>query len=567
MNWKIKEKAETKESGTFIINPVILQLLFNRGIDTEEKINSFLYPDYEKGLLDPFLFSDMKKAIERIRSARDKKEKVVIFGDYDADGVTSAAILQETLDAIGIESTVYIPDKRLEGYGMNPKAIEEFKKQGISLILTVDCGISNQKEIEQANEMAMDVIVVDHHHIPKQIPKAYAIINPHLKVSGYPFLELAGVGVTFKFVQALYQEFFSDKIEQLKWLLDLVALGTIADCVPLLEENRVIAKFGLIVLSKTRRQGLLELFQVARLQIDENNLPNARKVSFQIAPRINAAGRMDHANSAFKLLREKEKVAARELALELENNNQLRQKATGQVVDEIQVLAENMFKDRKFIFAVSEHFPVGILGLAAGKIADEFNKPTAVLNKGEKESQGSFRSIPHINIIETIEKCGELLVKYGGHSQAAGITVKNENLEKFFEKMEKIIEKELEDKDVTPVLEIDMEIFPKDLDFDLAQGIKKLEPFGEGNEEPVFLMKNLLVESLAKVGNGEKHLKMLLRAQDGTPKIFESIGFNLTNGFSHLQKGDKVDIVFNICEDEWNGNKKIQLKLIDIKII
>lgn len=566
MNWKIKEKTKIKRTDLPKINPVVLNILAERGIDTTKKINDFFYPSYEKGLPDPFLFSDMKRAVERIAEAREKKELVAIFGDYDADGVTSSAILKETLDNLGIKSVVYIPDRKLEGYGMNLSAVEELKKQNVKLIITVDCGITNCEEVAKAKKYGIDVIITDHHYIPNKIPEAYAIINPHQKNSGYPFPNLAGVGVTFKLIEAIFQNFFLEKKEQLKWMLDLVSIGTVADCVDLKEENRIMVKFGLIVLSKTRRPGLLELFQVGRFQIDENNVPDAHKISFQIAPRINAAGRMDHANTAFNLIKETNRAKARNLALELEGNNQARQKETAKIVDEIKILAANMFKDKKFIFAVSEHFPTGIVGLVAGKIADEFNKPTAILNKGEKESTGSFRSIPQVNIIEAIEKCAGLLIKFGGHSQAAGITVKNENLNAFFEKLNGIIEKELKGKDVTPVLEIDAEIFPKDLDFELAESLQKFEPFGQGNKEPIFLMKNLIVEDLRKVGNGEKHLKLSLRATDGTPKIFEAIGFNMTNGFSHLQVGDKADFVFTIYEDNWNGNKKIQLKLIDLRL-
>jgi len=567
MNWKIKEEIEIDKTDLPKIHPVILNILFKRGIDSQEEINNFFDVSYDKGLFDPFLFSDMEKAVERIGRAKENKELVAIFGDYDADGVTSSAIIKETLDNLGIESVVYIPDRKLEGYGMNFSAIEEFKKQNVKLIITVDCGITNYEEIEKANEYGIDIIITDHHHVPSVVPKAYAIINPHQESSGYPFKNLAGVGVAFKFVQAIYQKFFPEKMEQLKWMIDLVSIGTVADCVPLTSENRTIVKFGLIVLSKTRRPGLLELFQVARMEVNENNVPDTHKISFQIAPRINAAGRMDHANTAFNLLRETDRPKARDLALELEGNNQARQKETGRIVEEIRILSNNMFRDKKFIFAVSPHFPTGIVGLSAGRIADEFNKPTAVLNKGEEESTGSFRSIPQINIIETIEKCSDLLIKFGGHSQAAGITVRNENLNKFFEKINGIIEEELKDKDITQVLEIDAEIFPKDLDFELAEGLKQLEPFGEGNQEPIFLMKNLEVNELKKVGNGEKHLKLFLKATDGTPKIFEAIGFNMTNGFSHLKVGDKANFVFTICEDNWNGNKKIQLKLIDLKIL
>jgi len=489
MNWKLKEKVGKEKTGLPKLHPVILQILLERGIDTSEKINDFLYPDYSKGLLDPFLFSAMEKALKRIEKAQKNKELVAIFGDYDADGVTSSIILKEALDALGIKSTVYIPDRKIEGYGMNIKAVEEFKNQKTNLIIAVDCGITNYKEIKKANELGMDVIIVDHHYVPAKIPDAFAIINPHQKKSGYPFPELAGVGVTFKLVQGIYKKFFPDKADQLKWMLDIVAIGTVADCVPLIEENRIIAKFGLIVLSKTKRVGLLELFQVARLEIDENNIPNTRKISFQIAPRINAAGRMEHANTAFNLINEKNQPAARSLALELEGNNQARQKATAQIVDEVRILANNMFRDKKFIFAVGEHFPIGIAGLAAGKIADEFNKPVAILNKGKAESSGSFRSIPQVNIIEIIEKCSDFLVKFGGHRQAAGITIKNDNLNDFFEKFSEIIEDELKDKDISPVIKIDAELLPKDLDFELAESLRKFEPFGEGNEEPLFLWK------------------------------------------------------------------------------
>lgn len=565
MNWKLKEDVKTTIAIPDV-HPTILLILAKRGLRSTEDIHDFLHPDYTKGLFDPFLFSDMEKAIERIRLAKERNEKIVIFGDYDADGVTSSAILAETLENIGLNPTVYIPDKKLEGYGMNLNAVEEFQKQNVRLIITVDCGISNHEEIRKANSCGIDTIIVDHHHIPENIPEAAAIINPNLKNSGYPFSELAGVGVAFKVVAALYQKFLPDKLEQLKWMLDLVAIGTVADCVPLIKENRVIAKFGLIVLSKTNRLGLLELFKVARLRVDENNSPSARTIAFQIAPRINAAGRMDHANTAFKLVREKNQIIARDLALELEGNNQKRQKVTGQIVEEVKAMANDVFKDKKFIFAASEHFPIGVVGLAAGKITEEFNKPTAVINKGETESHGSFRSIPQINIIEAIEKCCDLLIKFGGHSQAAGITIDNKNVDAFFEKLGIIIEEDLKDKDIVPITEIDAEISPQELDFDLSQGIKKMEPFGHGNEEPVFLIKNLLVDELTRVGNGEKHLKMFLKSQDGTPKVFEAIGFNLTNGFPHLKKSDIIDVVFNICEDDWNGNKKIQLKIVDLKI-
>ena len=564
MNWKLKEKTEVENSGSSL-HPTVLEILFKRGIDTPEKIESFLHPDYDRDIYDPFLFKEMKKAIERIQKAKEENEYVAIFGDYDADGVTSASILKEALENLGIKTKVYIPDKKLEGYGMNKKAVEKLANEKVSLIITVDCGISNFAEVEIANENGIDVIIADHHHVPVKIPKAFAIINPWMEDSGYPFAQLAGVGVAFKVVQAIYKTLLPKEFEKTKWMLDLVAIGTVADCVPLIDENRTIVKYGLLVLSKTKRIGLQEIFKVARIQVDENNFPDTHKISFQIAPRINAAGRMEHANSAFQLINEKDIISARTLALELEDNNQKRQKTTQKVVEEVKVLAQNSFKDKKFIFAVGEHFPIGIVGLAAGKIAESFNKPTAILFKGEEISQGSFRSIPHVNIIECIEKCAKHLVKFGGHSQAAGISIKNENLDIFYEELNSLVEKELDGKDITPEIEIDAEINAQDLDFQLAEQIQKLEPFGMNNRQPIFLMKNMVIQEIKIVGNGEKHLKFFLRSKDGSPKIFEAIGFNFNADFNHLKINDEINIIFNIEIDSWNGNKKIQLKLIDLK--
>ncbi len=563
--WKIKQQSNIGKVD-LDIHPVALQLLFQRGINTPEKIESFFYSSYEKDLYDPFLFSQMNQAVERIGKARSHKELVVIFGDYDADGITSSVIMKETLDKLGINCRVYIPDKKLEGYGLNTEAVKQFAREKIKLLITVDCGISNKKEIDEANKKNIDVLIIDHHHVPKELPRACAIINPKLENSGYSFAELAGVGVVFKVAQALYQKFLPEEKEQLKWLLDLAAIGTVADCVSLVGENRALVKYGLIVLSKTRRLGLQELFRVGRITVDENNIPDARKISFQIAPRINAAGRVDHANLAFNLIMVDDQVKARELALEIEAKNQERQKITERVCDEVKILAENLYKNKKFIFAVGEHFPIGVAGLVAGKIAEEFGKPAAVLQKGEKESKGSLRSIPQINIIEAIEKCAPCLLKFGGHDQAAGVEVANDNLEKFYKKLNSIIERKLAGEDITPQILVDAEVEPSDIDFELAEALKKFEPFGEGNEKPVFLMKNLIIEETKLVGNGGKHLKLFLRDANGTPKIFEAIGFNLTSQFPNLNRGNKADIVFNLEQDEWNGSKKIQLKLVDVKV-
>jgi single-stranded-DNA-specific exonuclease len=566
--WSLNEEKNIPENFSLQLHPLIIQLLFSRGFSTEKEIEKFISPNYETDLNDPFLFCDMEKIVRRIGQARDKKQIVAISGDYDADGITASVIIKEMLDALGIESFVYIPDKRVEGYGLNMDAIDMFKKKNVSLVITVDCGIANIAEVEKANSLGIDIIITDHHYVPSVLPPAYAIINPHsAKDSKYPFKDLAGVGVAFKVVQAVFREFLPEKAEQTKWMLDLVAIGTIADCVALAGENRLFVKYGLTVLSKTKRLGLKELFAVGRIIVNERALPDTKKVSFYIAPRINAAGRITHANLAYDLIMENNPVRAREFALELEKNNIQRQKITEKMTEEIKILAQNIYKDKKFIFAIGEHFSAGVLGLVAGKITGQFNKPAAVFQKCENISKGSFRSIPQLNIIETIEKCREFLEEFGGHSQAAGVSVKNENLERFYEKMDKLIDEKLEKVDLSEEIKIDAEIAIEKIDYALAEEIEKLKPFGEGNREPVFMVKNLAVKEKKIVGNGNKHVKLFLASIGGPPKIFEAISFNGYEKYLDVNEGKKIDVLCHIQEDEWNGNKKIQLVLLDFKII
>jgi len=564
--WKIREKISEKEKAKLLkYHPITQQLLFDRGIDSEVKAETFFNASYEKDLSDPFGFSQMQKAMERIKEAKEKKEKIAIFGDYDADGVTSTVLLIENLEKLGFSGMIiYIPDRQLEGYGINNEAIEYLAKEKVTLIVTVDCGITSLEEIQAAKRLGIDVIITDHHHPPEKLPKVVAIINPNCEKNNEKFKSLAGVGVAFKFAQALWRTFDPKNIDQLKWSLDLVAIGSVADCVPLLEENRVLTKYGMVVLSKTRRVGLLEMFKVGRILIGENNVYDTQKISFQIAPRINAAGRMDHASISYNLIREKEVVIARDMALEVESNNQKRQKVTSEIVKEIRAIAQKDFQEKKVIFAQSEHWPMGILGLVAGKISDEFNKPTIVLQEQDGELAGSLRSIPQINLIETLEKCSDLLIRFGGHSQAAGIKVKEDKAQEFFEKFSQMVEKELAGKDLRPEILIDSEITTQDLNWDLMLELKKLEPFGEGNREPVFVARNLVIEEVKIVGNGSKHLKFLLRGEKGSAKVFDAIAFGFGSQVENFRQGDRIDAVFNLNEDEWNGNKKIQIKIIDI---
>jgi len=567
--WKIKKK-ETEFSEEILkdYSLAVLNLLKHRDISEKEEIANFLYPDYERDLSDNSFYLEVEKATERIALAKKNQEKIAIFGDYDADGVSASAVLYETFSILGIKNVIcYIPDRQTEGYGLNKNALKYLSQKEVNLIITVDCGITGFQETKQAKKLGMDVIITDHHYVPEKLPEALTVINPHIPNSNFSFKDLAGVGVSFKLAQALVKKIDPSKGESLKWILDLVAIGTIADCVPLVGENRVLVKYGLIVLSKTKRSGLLEMFKVGRIDVSENNIPNTQTVSFQIAPRINAAGRMDHANVAYNLLIEKTAILARDMALELEIRNQERQKITAEIAREVEILATNSFKEKKFIFAMSEHWSVGILGLVAGKIMEKFQKPCALFQVQADQLVGSFRSIPQVNIIQLIEKCSDLLIKFGGHSQAAGVSLKKENVEKFYSKMNELIEKEIFGKDIRHFVEIDYQIQPEEIDWNLMNEIKLMEPFGVGNKEPIFLAEKMIVVDCKIVGNGQKHLKLSLRGENKSPKIFDAIGFSLAEKFSYLKKNDRIDIVFNLEEDEWNGNKKMQFKIIDLRII
>lgn len=559
--WKFRIRSRRSIPGSG--HPVTKHLLDARGYRDDEGCKRFFSPDYDRDLHDPFLFSQMERVVGRIGKALKMKETIGIFGDYDADGVTSSVVMREALEALGCEVAVYIPKKDTEGHGLNERAIDSFIEQGVKLMLTLDCGMMNHREIEKANERGLDVIIIDHHHVPEVLPLAYAIINPKLPGETYPFRDLCGAGTSFKVAQALFRRFAPDQEDQLKWLLDAVAIGTVADVMPLIDENRVLVRYGLTVLSRTRREGLRAMFRVGRLPIDEENRPTARDIGFQIAPRINAASRMDHAMLAHDLLIEKDPERAYELALELEAKNIARQKLSKEATEKVQHIAEERYRDKKFIFAVGEEYPFGIVGLIAGRIASTFRKPTCVLYRGATESMGSFRSISEFDIIEAIGQCSDLLVKFGGHSQAAGMTIRNEHLDAFYERFSQLVEEGLQETITEPELWIDMSLESSDIVPELVSDISRFAPFGEGNPEPVFHLSDVGVQRVRFVGNGEKHLKLSLETADGS-KVFDAIGFSLGERFANVSVGDRFDAVFHLEENTWNGRTSIQLKLLDL---
>lgn len=566
MQWKQKEVVIPKELQSDL-DPVFARLLAERGIVSKADRERFFSPDYDAHIHDPFLFTAMPTVVKRVKRALKNGELVGVFGDFDADGVTGSATLRHGLEDLGLKTVVHIPHKEREGHGLSIEGIEAFEKASAKLVFTVDCGISNRDEIALAREKGIDVIVIDHHHIPEVLPPALACINPKMPESGYPFRHLCGAGTAFKVLQGLYRELAPEKSEQLKWLLDLVAVGTVADVMPLVDENRILVKYGLIVLSKTRRAGLQELFDVGRILVSEQRPPTSVTIGFQIAPRINAAGRMAHARIAHDLLFENDRVAAREIALTLERHNTDRRKVSEKVAQEVRKVVRKYFLDKKFILSAEPHYPLGIVGLVAGKIADEFARPTAILQRGEKVSKGSFRSVPGVNVIEIITACGDMLLKFGGHEQAAGMTIENDKLDAFYKKFHALVDESIGDgRGLEPVTSIDAELELKHITLDFVDMLSRFAPFGEGNPEPVFLIKNAVATDKRFVGNGEKHLKMTLQLSgDGKKRFVDAIWFGAGERALEFEKGDTLDIVGTPQENVWNGNRSVQIEVKDVR--
>ncbi len=542
---------------------VIIDLLHSRLGDNPKEVGEFFEPNYEKGVYDPFILKDMEKAVSRILEARKKKEKVIIFGDYDVDGITSSAVLTDVFTKLKIENSIYIPDRGKEGYGMNEKAVKYLARKKTNLIVTVDCGVRDLKEIELAKKLGMEVVVSDHHLPGKQLPKAVAVINPHRKDDIYPWKDLAGVGVAFKLACALIKKspkgIFREGYE--KWLLDLVALGTVADMVPLKKENRVLVKYGLVVLSKTKRLGIKALFKKSRLSLSPKDIPNTGQISFQIAPRLNSAGRMDHANTAFCLVTSQDEKETELIADNLELKNGRRQRVTEKIVKEIE---KKIDLNQKVVFLGGEDWPIGILGLVAGRICDRFCRPTFIFNKDKNGCRGSIRSIPKFKVVKALEECKEFFSEYGGHDMAGGFVFPLKNLKPLQKKVETIAQRTLKEKDLSSETLIDRRLKFSEIDWQLIKDLSLMEPFGVGNPAPLFLAERVTLDHCQIVGNGNKHLKMRLREDNF---FFEAIAFGKGERFCHLidRQNPLLDVVFELANDEWNGNKRIQLLVREMR--
>ena len=543
--WILKERKS---------EDLIEQILLNRDIPKKDWDN-FLNPNFNSGLHDPFKLSDMEKAVQRIKRAILEKEIVGIFGDYDADGIPASALLSNALEKYyGLKTITYIPSRK-EGYGLNKQGIDFLKKQGVSLLITCDLGIREVADTEYSRGQGIDVIITDHHEPGNEIPKAIAVIDPKRKASKYPFRELSGGGVVFKLLQALAKKLGKISENDLKWMLDLVGITTICDVVPLIDENRILAKFGLVVLQKTKNLGLRKLYQAAA--ISPENI-DTYSVSFQIGPRLNAPGRMDHANESFYLLRSQEPEEAKKLAEKLNKINQTRQAELDRILKEARtkVIDGNLHR-KKVIFVVGD-WPSGLVGLVAGKITEEFARPSLVFEKGSKFSKGSARSVDGFDLVEALEESKNILENYGGHSKAAGMTVLNEKLSKLYDKLLVIAEHKLKEKDLVPRIKIDAFVEESDLKLSVLEKIKKLEPFGLGNPRPVLAMKNIAAQNVRTIGNENKHLRFDINN-------IKVIGFDW-GWAKEIVENKKIDLAFTLDEDNWDGVRKVELKVVDIKL-
>ncbi|MBX4187737.1 MAG: single-stranded-DNA-specific exonuclease RecJ [Candidatus Doudnabacteria bacterium] len=564
----MKKKWLVKQSNNIGVNlpeypGMVSKLLALRGITDQQQIHDYLNPDYSK-LIDPFIFKDMDKSCQRIWGAIDKKEKIVIYADYDADAITASSVLTLGLRKLGATVDCYIPDRFTEGYGMNLEAIQKVKQDGANLMITVDCGTNSVAEAKLCREIGLDLIISDHHEITGQLPEAYTLINPKNPEDLYPFKYLTGVGVAFKIIQALFSNSARTSAAGVipgweKWLLDLVAIGTVADLQSLTSENRIMVYYGLQVLNKTRWPGLRALLDTAKFKPGKFT---THTLGFVVAPRINAAGRIKHADVAYKMLISDNIIEAQNYAMELEGLNLHRQQLTEQILSEAreQIL---LVSDKKVLLASGANWPKGVVGLVAGKLAEEFGKPVLIMDRGELQATGSARSHPNFDIVKALTYSKDLLEKYGGHTQAAGFTLRSDKIESLYMKLLEFAETFAPD-DSGPVLEIDAEMSSTDLNWETYELIEKFEPFGIGNPRPKFLGKSLQLVDCRTVGADSQHLK--LRAL-WNGKVAEAIAFKQGYLTAKLKPGSSFDAVFEVEANEWNGHKDLQLKIIDINIL
>ena len=538
--------------------PILQQTLFNRGMCTDADARTFLraQPNFNN---DPFQFTGMQTAVDRIQYALTHHEPIAIYGDYDVDGVTATALMVETLQKLGADVRGYIPNRFDEGYGLNKDALDSLKADGVKLVITVDCGIRSPDEALHARAIGLDLIISDHHHPDgDSLPSALAVINPKQRSDSYPDKDLAGVGIAYKIAEALFRAQPSTDGFQLNDVLDLVALGTVADLAPLVGENRVLVRKGLKQIRETKRQGLFSLAGVADVKI---NKVTAGNIGFVLGPRLNASGRLESALASLELLTTADFMRAGQLAQQLDVQNRQRQSITRSMQQQAEEIALSHDPEAFLLFAAHAEFNAGVVGLAASRLTEMYYRPAVVAAQGADETRGSCRSIPEFHITDALDQCKDLLVRHGGHAAAAGFTVKNQNLPELVARLKSIAKDQLSGKDLRQTLTADMEVSLAEINFDVLKHLSYLEPTGYGNPDAVFVSRDVKVRASRAVGSEGKHLKLTFEDKYGT--YFDAIGFRL----GHLQSSlsSRVDVMYTLEANEWNGRTTLQLNLKDVK--
>jgi len=537
---------------------ILKQIVFNRGLGTDAEARAFLKAEPNSNT-DPFQLIGMGATVDRIRYALDHSEPIAIYGDYDVDGVTATALLVHALQALGGDVRGYIPNRFDEGYGLNIEALDSLKADGIKLVITVDCGIRSPNEALHAQIIGLDLVISDHHHPDgENLPPAFSVINPKQHGDPYPDKDLAGVGLAYKIAEALFSVQPSANGFQLSDLLDLVALGTVADLAPLVGENRVLVRRGLRQIHATKRQGLFSLAGVAEMKIDKVTAGN---IGFILGPRLNASGRLESALASFELLTTTDFMRAGQLALQLDTQNRQRQGITRSIQEQAESIAMSEDPEAFLLFAAHEEFNPGVVGLAASRLTELYYRPAIVAAKSAEETRGSCRSIPEFHITDALDQCKDLLVRHGGHAAAAGFTVKNENLPELVTRLKAIAKDQLAEKDLRHTLSADMEVSLSDLNFEVLKHLQYLEPTGYGNPDAVFVSRNVKVKFSRTVGAEGRHLKLTLEDDDGS--VMDCIGFRM--GHLKATLPSRVDVLYHLEANEYNGRTSLQLNLKDVK--
>ncbi len=563
--WRISLPLPPNQAARFqYFHPVVAQILYNRGYTDPERARAFLLGETPFG--DPFKMRGMDRAVGRIRMAIKRNEQIAVYGDFDADGVTSTALLVLALRALGANVEPYIPHRVDEGYGLNADALRKLAHKGFQLIITVDCGIRSLSEVEAGKQCGLDMIITDHHSVGPEVPAAFAVINPKQDGCSYSEKMLAGVGIAYKLADALFKVFEANRRRtdpplpmSADDLLDLVAIGTVADLAPLSHaENRTLVIHGLKRLRENQRPGIRALLEVAGLVPDKID---ATSIGFAIGPRLNAAGRLESAMSAYHLLETNDLQAATGYAHQLQKLNEERQQLTREAQDYVKTLiGVNGQADIPLIFAADPNFKQGIVGLVAGRLTEEYYRPAIVMHQGDHESHGSCRSIAEFNITEALDQCADLLLRHGGHAQAAGFAIANDNLPYFQERITGIVAAGLRGQDLRPTLQIDSEVALSQLDMALYDALAHLEPCGHDHAAPVLYTPKLRVVERRGVGKDNAHLK--LKLSDGN-QAYDAIAFRLgefTNDVPNV-----VDVAYQLDLNEWNGSRRLQLKVLDLR--